>query len=322
MQLVILDGKTLNPGDNPWTPLEKLGKLTVYDYTKLEDITHRGLNADIIITNKTKITAKTLEQLPNLKCIGVLATGYDVVDIEAAGKKGIPVINVVEYGVAAVAQHAFALLLSLCHYIIKHDKNVRDGSWAQPNWSYWKYPITELTGKTIGILGYGHIGQRVGHLAHAFGMSVLAYNRSPKTEPSYTPFSFTSCDDLFRKSDIISLHCPLTSETSQLVNKQKISIMKDGALIVNVARGGLLDEAAVTEALISGKLGGLGTDVVSQEPIQPTNPLLSAPNVIFTPHVAWTSLHARQNIIRILAENLHAWINGKPQSVVNASLII
>ena len=268
MKIVVLDGYTLNPGDNPWDPLAALGDLTVYDRTNPEDVLERSRGAEILITNKT------------LRCIGVIATGYDVVDIAAAGKRGIPVMNVVNYGTEAVAQHAFALLLELCRRTALHDAGIRSGRWAAgPDWCFWDTPQVELSGKVMGILGFGTIGRRVAELAHAFGMKVIAASvrksaaeLSASSAPVSFPVEFVEMDELFRASDVLSLHCPLTEQTRAIVNAANIASMKDGAILLNLARGPLLDEAAVAEALASGKLGGLGADVVSVEPIAQDHP--------------------------------------------------
>ena len=301
MKIVVLDGYTLNPGDNPWDPLAALGDLTVYDRTNPEDVLERSRGAEILITNKTRLNADTLAALPDLRCIGVIATGYDVVDIAAAGKRGIPVMNVVNYGTEAVAQHAFALLLELCRRTALHDAGIRSGRWAAgPDWCFWDTPQVELSGKVMGILGFGTIGRRVAELAHAFGMKVIAASArksaaelSASSAPVSFPVEFVEMDELFRASDVLSLHCPLTDQTRAIVNAANIASMKDGAILLNLARGPLLDEAAVAEALASGKLGGLGADVVSVEPIAQDNPLLASPNTLLTPHIAWATRTAR-----------------------------
>lgn len=318
MNIVILDGHVLNPGDNPWDPLESLGDVTVYDRTAPEQVVERAQNAVAIFTNKTRLSAEVLEQLPNLRYIGVLATGYDVVDIAAAGKKGIPVCNVVAYGVDAVAQHVMALLLELTRSITQHSATVRAGQWSQAtDWCFWLHPLRDLTDMTMGVVGLGNIGLRVAELAHAFGMQVHGYNRSPKNIPDY--ITRMDMDALFATSDVVSLHLPLNESTRGLVNAQRLRAMKPGALLLNTARGPLLDEAAVAAALASGQLGGLGADVLSQEPPAPNNPLLTAPRCLITPHISWATLRARRNTTRIAAENLRAWLNGTAQNVVNAA---
>ncbi len=329
MNIVVLDGYTLNPGDNPWDALAELGSLAVYDRTPVGEIVARAKDAEIVITNKTPLRAETLEQLPKLACIGVLATGYDVVDIACAGRRGIPVMNVVNYGAEAVAQHAMALLLELCRRPALHDQSVREGRWsACPDFCYWLTPQVELSGKTMGIVGFGTIGRRVGALAHAFGMSVLAASArragaelAASAGDAGCPVRCVDLDELWGACDVISLHCPLSDATRRMVNDDVLARMKPGAFLLNLARGPLLDEEAAARALRSGRLGGLGVDVVAEEPIRMDNPLLRAPNVIITPHIAWASLRARMNITRILAGHLRAWMEGRPRSVVNAACL-
>ena len=329
MRIVILDGYTVNPGDNPWTALEEIGDLTVYERTDACDIVARSLGADIVITNKTPLRAETLDALPDLRMVGILATGYDVVDVEHAGILGIPVVNVVNYGADAVAQHCMALLLELCRRVALHDRLVREGRWEQcPDFCFWEGTQMELCGKTMGILGFGTIGRKVGALAHAFGMNILAASARKSgaelaksaIDPGY-PVTYVDCEELFAASDVISLHTPLSDATRGIVNEKSLVLMKDGAILLNVARGPLLDEEAVARALACGKLAGLGCDVVSKEPITSDNPLLHAPNTFITPHIAWASLPARQNILRILADNIKSCLSGKPKSVVNAAFL-
>ena len=318
MNIVILDGQVLNPGDNPWTPFDDLGDLIIYDRTPPELVVERARNAAVVLTNKVRLTAELLEQLPCLRYIGMVSTGYDVVDVEAAARRGIPVCNVVAYGVDAVAQHVMALLLELCRSITQHSATVRAGQWSQaPDWCYWIHPPRDLSDMTLGVVGFGNIGRRVAELGHAFGMKVLAYNRSPKPAPGYAPFTFVDMDTLFAAADVVSLHIPLSDSTRGLVDAPRLASMKAGALLINTARGPLLDEAAVASALHSGHLGGFGADVLSQEPPTANNPLLSAPNCLITPHVSWATLRARANITRLAAENVRAWLAGKPTHVVN-----
>ncbi len=330
VRIVVLDGHTVNPGDTSWEPIAALGELTVYDRTAAEDIVARAAGADVVITNKTPLTAAVLDKLPGLLCIGILATGYDVVDVAYAGKKGIPVMNVVQYGTDAVAQHAMALLLELCRRPALHDESIRAGKWSScPEFCYWLTPQIELSGLNFGIIGFGAIGRRTGALAHAFGMNVLAASarmtgeevrqkakQSP--DPGY-PVRYADLDELLAEADVVSLHCPLTEKTRHLINASSIARMKKGALLLNVARGPLLQEEDVAEALFSGQLGGLGADVLSEEPVRPDNVLLTTPNTVLTPHIAWASLKARQNIITILARNIASWLQGEPRSLVNAA---
>lgn len=318
MNIVILDGHVLNPGDNPWDPITCLGEVTVYDRTAPDEVVERARDAAVIFTNKTRLTAEILEQLPHLRYIGVLATGYDVVDVAAAGKRGIPVCNVMAYGVDAVAQHVMALLLELTRSITLHSTTVRAGQWSKAqDWCYWLHPLRDLTDMTMGVVGLGNIGLRVAELAYAFGMTVHAYNRSPKNVPAY--ITLMEMDKVFATSDVVSLHVPLNAATRGLVNAERLTIMKPGSLLINTARGPLLDEEAVAAALRSGYLGGLGVDVLSQEPPAADNPLLNAPHCLITPHISWATLRARRNTTRIAAENLRAWMAGTPQNVVNAA---
>jgi glycerate dehydrogenase len=279
----------------------------------------RAQGAQTLITNKTPLRAETLAALPDLRCICVLATGYDVIDVAAAKAGNIPVCNTPAYGVDSVAQHVFALLLELCRGVARHDASVRDGEWGRRReYCYWLSPQVELTGKTMGIVGFGNNGRRVGELAHAFGMEVLAYEPGPRAAaPAYAPFAFVGLEELFARSHVISLHCPLTDATRAMVNATRLASMRKGAMIINTARGPLLDEAAVAAALHSGQLGGLGADVLTEEPPQADNPLLKSPNSYITPHIAWASLRARHNIISITEGNVRAFVEGRPQNVVN-----
>ena len=322
MNIVILDGQVLNPGDNPWDAFEAVGHVTVYDRTPPEKVLERSQGAQALITNKTRLDAATIAALPDLRYIGMLATGYDVVDVAAAAARGIPVCNVVAYGVDAVAEHVLALMLDLCRGIGMHSDSVRAGDWSRAqDWCYWLMPQRDLAGMTMGVVGFGNIGRRVGELAHAFGMPVLAYNRSSLPAPGYAPFDFVDLDTLFAQADVISLHCPLNDASRGMVNAARLATMKPGALLINTARGLLLDEAAVAAALRSGHLGGFGADVLAKEPPDADNPLLSAPNSRITPHVSWATLKARRNIVRLAAENLRAFVDNAPRNVVNAALL-
>ena len=314
MKIVILDGHALNPGDLDWDFLKQFGTVTYYDRTAGEALTMDRIgDADIILLNKVAITEAVLAACPNLKLICILATGYNVVDCAAAAKRGIPVCNIPGYGTNAVGQFTFALLLELCHRVGLHDTSVHGGDWtACPDFCYWKSPQMELAGKTIGIIGYGAIGRAVAKIAEAFGMHVLAYSRT-----HYDGTDYVELDTLLQQSDIVSLHCPLFPETEKMINAAALAKMKDGAILLNTARGALIDEAAVADALRSGKLRGAAVDVVSSEPISADNPLLSAPNCIITPHMAWAPVEARQRILDIAETNIRGFLSGKPQNVVN-----
>lgn len=322
MKIVVLDGYTLNPGDNPWDAVGKLGELKVYDRTAPHELLERTREAGIILTNKMPVPAETLRQLQKLRFISVLATGYNIVDIVAAGERGIPVSNVPEYGTDSVAQFAFALLLELCHHVGSHDIAVKAGEWAaSPDWSFWKTPQILLTGKTMGIVGFGRIGRRVGELAHAFGMEVLAFDPQQGDAPAYTSFHWKSQEDLFAEADVVSLHCPQTPDNRGFVNRDLISLMKKGAFFINAARGGLVNENDLGEALNAGRIAGAAIDVGSMEPMQSGNPLVSARNCLITPHIAWATLTARQRLMTATVENIKAFLSGSPINVVNTSYI-
>lgn len=320
MKIVVLDGYTENPGDLSWTELEKLGQLTVYDRTAYEEsplIAQRIGDAEVIVTNKTPISQQTLEQCPNLKLIAVLATGYNVIDCAAARKKGVSVVNVPTYGTASVSQYSIALLLEICHHIGHHDQSVHAGNWANnADWCYWDYPLIELEGKTMGIIGFGRIGQAEGRIAKALGMRVLAYDLYP-SDSGRAIGAYVDLDTLYRQSDVISLHCNLTPENTRMINKDSIAKMKDGVILINNARGQLIDEQDVADALNSGKLAAAGLDVVYTEPIREDNPLLKAKNCIITPHISWAPKESRQRIMDVTAENIRAFLAGRPQNVVN-----
>ena len=281
MNIVVLDGYTENPGDLSWDSLRQYGELTVYDRTPEDQIVERIGKGEIIYTNKTPITRETLEQCPSIRFIGTLATGYNVVDVKAAAERKIPVCNIPGYGTQAVAQFTMGLLLELCHHIGAHSDSVKAGEWsACPDFCYWKYPQMELAGKTMGIIGFGSIGREVGRLAQAFGMKVLAYSRTRHPELETENCRYAELEELFSDSDVISLHCPLFPDTEGIINRSGINKMKDGVLIINTARGPLIVESDLREALDSGKVGGAALDVVSREPITPDNPLLEAPNIM------------------------------------------
>ncbi|HHW67951.1 D-2-hydroxyacid dehydrogenase [Defluviitalea raffinosedens] len=318
MKIVILDGYTENPGDLSWEGFEKLGDLTVYDRTPSDKIIERIGDAEVVYTNKTPITRETLDACPNIKFIGVLATGYNVVDVNAAKEKGIPVSNIPTYGTMAVAQFAIALLLELCHHIGEHSECVKRGDWTNnPDWCFWNYPLVELAGKTMGVIGFGRIGQATAKIAQALGMKILAYDSFKNPALESETCKYAELDELLANSDVISLHCPLFSETEGIINKSTIAKMKDGVMIINTSRGPLIVEEDLRDALNSGKVAGAAVDVVSSEPIKMDNPLLQAKNMIITPHIAWAPKESRQRLMDIAVENLKAYAAGAPINVVN-----
>ncbi|MDK2799263.1 MAG: glycerate dehydrogenase [Clostridiales bacterium] len=318
MKIVVLDGYTLNPGDLSWERLEKLGEVTVYDRTPVDKILERIGDAEVVYTNKTPLTRETFEKAPNIKFVGVLATGYNVVDVEAAKEKGIPVTNIPTYGTTAVAQMAFALLLEVCHHVWAHNEAVKRGDWTNnPDWCFWNYPLIELAGKTMGIIGYGRIGQATGKIAQAFGMNVLAFDEYQNKDLESETMKYVDLDELLAKSDVISLHCPLFPSTEGIINKDTIAKMKDGVIIINTSRGPLIVEKDLAEALNSGKVYAAGLDVVSTEPIKMDNPLLTAKNTILTPHIAWAPKESRARLMNIAVDNLEAFLAGNPVNVVN-----
>lgn len=318
MKIVILDSNALNPGDMSWDQIRAFGEVTTYPRTQgTKEIITRIGDSDIVLLNKVPIDADILDACPSIKLICCLSTGYNVVDIQAARARNIPVCNVPAYSTAAVSQFTFALLLELCHRIGHHDKTVHDGKWANsPDFCYWDTPQMELAGKTIGIVGFGRIGQAVGRIAAAMGMNVLAYSRSHRPEGEKIA-KYVDFDTLLSNSDIISLHCPLFPETEHLINSNAISKMKQGAILLNTARGQVIDEVAVADALKSGKLRGAAMDVVSEEPIRSDTPLLSAPNCIITPHMAWAPMETRQRILDVTEKNISGYLTGNPINVVN-----
>jgi glycerate dehydrogenase len=318
MNIVVLDGYTLNPGDNPWAALARCGELTVYDRTPPDQVIGRAAEADIVLTNKTVLTAETIAALPRVRFIAVLATGYNVVDIDAARRREIPVSNVPHYGDRSVAQHTIALLLDLCHRVGDHARAVGAGAWTRaPDFSFWHASPIELAGRTIGIVGMGRIGRRVAALADAFGMRVIAHSRSRRDAPSYSGFAWRTIEELFAEADVISLHCPLTADNARFVDRALLAQVKPTALLLNTARGGLIDEGALADALASGRLAGAALDVLSHEPPPADNPLLAAPNCVVTPHIAWASLAARRTLMAETVRNVEAFLAGTPINVVN-----
>lgn len=317
-KIVILDGYTINPGDNPWSRLEALGDCAIYDRTPPELKLERARDAEILLLSKVMLDAATLKGLPKLRYISMLATGYNNVDVAAAGALGIPVSNVPAYSTESVAQTTFALLLELAVNVGVHDAAVKAGEWIRcPDHSFWKAPIVELDGLTIGIVGYGVIGRAVARIAAAFGMRVIAYAPRIPQDPGPVPVSFVPLEELFRSADVVTLNCPQTPENTGFVNSRLLGCMKPSAFLINVARGGLVNEADLADALRAGQIAGAGLDVVAHEPMLVENPLLTAPNCIFTPHIAWASLAARWRLTGIVAANVASYLNGSPINVVN-----
>ena len=318
MKLIVLDGKTLNPGDNPWTPLERLGSLQVYDRTADDQIVARCADATIVLTNKVPFTEATLDQLPNLKFIAVTATGFNIVDTVAAAQRGIVVSNVPEYSTQSVAQHVFAMLLSFLHRPAEHHQAIVDGQWqVVGDFSFTLLPIQELVGKTFGIVGTGRIGRATAAVATAFGMRVVASSRQHASPSPNDDFVRLPIEQLFSEADVVSLHCPQTDQNQQFVDAELLSRMKSTAILVNTARGGLVDEQALANALNADVIAGALLDVCSTEPIGVTNPLLKAKNCLITPHIAWATLAARQRLMQTTADNIAAFLQGQPQNVVS-----
>lgn len=318
MKIVVLDGYTLNPGDLSWDGFRETGEMEINDRTPSEKILDRARGAPVILTNKTPLGRKTIEQLPDLKYVGVLATGFNVVDIEAARERGIVVTNTPGYGTPSVAQMTFALLLELCNYVQQHSDAVKRGKWAEVgDFCFWEQPLTELAGKTMGIIGFGNIGNKVGDIATAFGMDLLAYDKN-HTDQSHRPrFRWVDIPELLEQSDVVSIHAPLTAENEGLINKENLRRMKKNAYLINTARGPIIDERALADALNNGQIAGAGLDVLSVEPPPSDNPLLSARNCLTTPHISWATLEARSRLMDIAVDNLKAWLDGKPKNVVS-----
>jgi glycerate dehydrogenase len=316
MRIVVLDGFTLNPGDLDWAELQSLGECAIYDRTSPSELAGRAAEAEILLTNKTQLSGGDIQGLPRLKYIGVLATGTNVVDLAAARARGIPVTNVPTYGTRSVAQMTFALLLELAHHTGHHAQTVREGRWTRSvEWCYWDFPLVELEGLTMGIVGFGRIGGAVAELAAAFGLKVLACDPTAGAAPPFV--RLVELDTLFRESDIVSLHCPLTPQTAGLVNASRLALMKPASFLLNTSRGPLVDEVALAEALNSGRIAGAAMDVLAVEPPPAGNPLLTARNCIITPHLAWATRAARSRLMKIAVENVRAFLRGKPQNVVN-----
>jgi glycerate dehydrogenase len=317
VKIVVLDGFTLNPGDLSWDSLAALGELKVYDRTSNERVFERARNAQIVLTNKTLLTAETIESLSELTYIGVMATGCNVVDIEAARCRSITVTNVPEYGTSSVAQMVFAHILNLCLHAGEHSQSVSQGAWARSSdFCYWNFPLIELAGLTIGIIGYGRIGKAVARLGSAFEMHVLVNDIAVPTD-MVGDIKSVDLDTLFRESDIISLHCPLTPQTKNLVNRERLKLVKPSAFLINTSRGPLVDEQALAEALENKHIAGAGLDVLEQEPPAAENPLIAARNCYITPHIAWATASARERLMRIVVENVKAFLSGSPQNIVS-----
>lgn len=312
MKIVVLDGFALNPGDLSWEPFKGLGSMTVYDRTPTSEILSRAADADVLLTNKTPISRATIEGLPSLKYIGVLATGYNIIDVGAARERNITVTNVPGYGTDSVAQFTFALLLELCHQAGHHNKEVQQGRWSNnADWSFWDTPQVELAGKTMGIIGYGTIGKKVGSIAHAFGMNVLAVSRSQKENNPGDIFKWCSLNELLDQSDVISIHCPLTKETEGLINTSRLKQMKRNAFLLNTSRGPVVKDADLAHALNENIIAGAGIDVLSMEPPTEGNALFGARNIVITPHIAWASTEARQRLMAGVLGNLRGFLEGK-----------
>ncbi|HYC53787.1 MAG TPA: D-2-hydroxyacid dehydrogenase [Candidatus Binatia bacterium] len=321
-KIVVLDGATLNPGDNPWDAVAALGELEVHDRTPAEAVIQRANGASVVLTNKTPIDAAALEALPQLRMISVLATGTNVIDLVAAERAGVVVCNVPEYSTESVAQHVFALLLEVTSAVGEHAAAVRAGQWSRSDdFSFWLRPTAELAGKVFGIVGHGRIGARVGEIAHAFGMSVLAHSPSRSRAAAYERFSWASVEDIFARSDIVSLHCPLTATNERFVGAALLASMRDQSILLNTARGGLIDEPALAAALAEGRPAAAALDVLSQEPPPPGHPLLQARHCWITPHLAWSTLSARRRLMHETARNVRAFLEGEPRNVVSGSAI-
>jgi glycerate dehydrogenase len=317
MKLVILDGYALNPGDLSWDSLQQVADVEVHERSPEAEIVTRAAGADMVLTNKTPLSAATLAQLPKLKYIGVLATGYNVVDTAAARERGIVVTNIPTYGTASVAQFAIALLLELCHHVGLHGEAVRKGEWSQnPDWSFWKTPLIELSGRTLGIVGFGRIGRQTAAIGAALGMKIVANDSSETNAPDYPDFAWKSVDDLVREADVVSLHCPLFADNKGMIHRERLAQMKRSAFLLNTSRGPLVVDQDLADALNEGVIAGAGLDVLSVEPPLASNPLLSARNCIVTPHIAWATKEARSRLLDTAVANVNAFLAGRVQNAV------
>ena len=316
MKIVVLDGYTMNPGDLSWKPLEALGECAIYDRTPPKEILKRAAGTPIVLTNKVPFDAERMAKLPDLQYIGVLATGYNIIDTAAARERGIVVTNVPAYATRSVAQLVMALVLELAHHVGHHARTVREGRWtASKDFAYWDYPLVELDGLVMGIVGFGRTGRAAADLARAFGMRVLVHTRSPK--PLQEGVRFVDLESLLRESDVVSLHCPLTPRTEGLVNAKRLALMKPTALLINTSRGPVVNERDLAEALHTGRIAGAGLDVLSTEPPKADNPLLAAKNCFITPHFAWATRAARERLMKTVVANVRAFLAGRPQNVVS-----
>jgi glycerate dehydrogenase len=317
MKIVVLDGYALNPGDLHWDGFKKFGEVTVHDRTSPDQFLARANNAEVLFTNKTPIREEFINQLPTLRFIGVLATGYNIIDIGAANRKGIVVSNIPDYGSYSVAQLTFALLLELCHHVQRHSDSVHEGAWAaSKDWCYWNYPLVELCGKTMGIIGFGSIGRKVGDMATAFGMNLLGTARTHSDQSHRKNFRWVDVPELLDQSDVVSIHCPLTPETKGLINAKSLETMKRNAFLLNTSRGPIIVDAELADALDRGVIAGAGIDVLSVEPPQKDNPLFAAKNCIITPHIAWATKEARTRLMEMALSNLEAFGKGHPINIV------
>ena len=317
MKIVVLDGYTLNPGDLSWDGLNAFGDVSIYDYTSADQIVARARGAEILCTNKTPLQAATLAQLDGLTYIGVLATGYNVVDVKAAAEHGVTVTNIPTYGTNSVAQMVFALLLELCHHVHLHSDAVLAGEWStNRDFCFWKTPLIELQGKTIGIVGFGRIGRQVAKIADAFGMRVLAQDKFQGPAPDLADFRWAELDELLAQSDVVSLHCPLFPDTAGLISKESLARMKSSAFLINTSRGGLIVDQDLAAALAQNRIAGAALDVLSVEPPPADNPLLKARNILVTPHISWATAEARARLMGIAVDNLNAYLAGKPINVI------
>jgi len=318
MKIVILDGYTLNPGDLSWDELKQLGDVEIHDRTPQDKVVERAKDAEVVFTNKTPLGEDLLQQLPKLKFIGVLATGYNVINIEVAKQKGVVVSNVPGYGTPSVVQMTFALLMELTLHVQHHSNTVREGKWsASKDFCYWDYPLVELENKTIGIIGFGEIGSKVGDVATAFGMNIIGNSRTQTDQSHRKNFRWASVPELLQQSDVVSIHCPLTPETKGLINKENLQLMKPSAYLLNTSRGPVIVDQDLADALNNDVIAGAGIDVLSTEPPPAGNPLFTAKNCIITPHIAWATKEARSRLMDITVSNLNAFVNGNPVNVVS-----